>query len=531
MQTNSLPIEDGVVQTVKNTFITMLYSTPSTARRQRSLPASLRLRTENDDTSTNAFQESLAFEVDKDRLRFETLSDACTDITSDDDASSILPISDSDDSSTAGLSPVSPVVDDSPIFGMSPASSEAGDWPYQCDLSNFEAPFAAVTSGDWPAQHFSNELGCLCEPPPAPWREQGVAEQSSMSMLATRPKRTPLSTKLSSKAVAFKPMVTEDSPKSRLNMPTHAFMPTATEESPKSKPVEEPPKPTTDKFSFVIREMVRILQNSELIAKVEVCDTSGDCSIVVQTGSADDSLTEQVLTQAKQALLEAANHSKSVYVMGYCSPNPFTMVSQGFEATLGAMENAGQACWHLFKKGFCRHDADCCKQHPTHKVPVRVLVEHATFNCSHPDEALDFKLRVADFVTTVTSALKTHRGVVQAEARRNTASKCWTIELSPSQGSKACKEELLRHAKEALSGTANSSEGIYMMGNNAKPFLSKPEGFVTVLGDMRAETRACWDLYSSGFCRRECACRWEHPTCLVPVSVVIKSSKKRITSR
>jgi hypothetical protein len=414
---------------------------------------------------------------------------------------------------------------------MSPASSEVGDWPYQSDFSYFETLFPMpAKADDSPRDFLLHEMCSVCEPPPMTlavmgWVAQSVDETPSMPMLTTKPKPTPLS-KLSSKAVAFKPMQ-EDTPKSRLNVTAQVF-------EPELLVVEDPPKPITDrsadKFSFVIREVVKLLQSSSLTSKVEVCETSQDCSIVVQTDGGDDCLAEQVLTLAKEALLQATSHSKSVYVMGYCSPNPFTPLSQGFEATLGSMDNAGQACWHLYKKGFCRHDSACNKHHPAHKVPVRVLVEQAQFK-SQPDDALDFKLRVADFVTTVTSAFKRHRFVAQAEAHRSASSKCWTIELSPSQGSKACKEELLKHAKEVLAGTVNSTDVIYMMGNNAKPFQAKPEGFVTVLGDMRAENKACWDLYSSGACRRECACRWEHPKCLVPVSVLIKPSKKRVASR
>mmetsp|Transcript_15606 Transcript_15606/g.24854 ORF Transcript_15606/g.24854 Transcript_15606/m.24854 type:complete len:524 (+) Transcript_15606:124-1695(+) len=514
-------VEEGVVQIVKNTFITMKpKTTSSNSRRQSSLPANLRLHSGFVETSANA--EESAFKV----LLSETLSDACTDVTSDDDAASILPISDLDEFSNPSLSPVTPEIDVSPSFGVSPASSEVGDWPYQSDFSSFETIFGMpAKANDSPRDYLFHEPCSVCAPPPMTptvmgWVAQGVDETPSMSMLATKPKPTPLS-KLSSKAVAFKPMQ-EEAPKSRMNVTAHVF-------EPEVAVVPDPPKPiTADKFSFVIREVVKLLQSSSLTFKVEVCENSQDCSIVLQTDNGDEA--EQVLSLAKEALLQATSHSKSVYVMGYCSPNPFTPISQGFEATLGSMENAGQACWHLYKKGFCRHDSACNKHHPTHKVPVRVLVEQAQFK-SQPDDALDFKLRVADFVTTVTSALKTHPFVAQAEAQRSASSKCWTIEISPSQGSKACKEELLKHAKEVLAGTVNSADVIYMMGNNAKPFQARPEGFVTVLGDMRAENRACWDLYSLGACRRECGCRWEHPKCLVPVSVLIKPSKKRVFSR
>jgi hypothetical protein len=88
-----------------------------------------------------------------------------------------------------------------------------------------------------------------------------------------------------------------------------------------------------------------------------------------------DVVTDQVLAFAQKALLEVTANSKCIYVMGYCTPQAFTRHSHGFEVTLGAMENATKACWHVFKKGVCRHDINCSKQHAMYKVPLRLSVE------------------------------------------------------------------------------------------------------------------------------------------------------------
>jgi hypothetical protein len=129
------------------------------------------------------------------------------------------------------------------------------------------------------------------------------------------------------------------------------------------------------KYDAVMKRVGMALAESDLLAGVEISDDSQDCSITLRVRDDVDLVAEQVLAFAQKTLLELTTKSKCIYVMGYCTPQAFTRQTFGFEATLGAMENATKACWHVFKKGVCRHDVNCCKQHAIYKVPVRVFVE------------------------------------------------------------------------------------------------------------------------------------------------------------
>jgi hypothetical protein len=129
------------------------------------------------------------------------------------------------------------------------------------------------------------------------------------------------------------------------------------------------------KYDAVMKRIGMALAESDLLAGVTISDDAQDCCIVLQVRDEVESVAEQLLTLAQKTLLQVTTKSKCIYVMGYCTPNAFKSQAYGFEATLGAMENATTACWHVFKKGVCRHDINCCKQHAIYKVPVRVIVE------------------------------------------------------------------------------------------------------------------------------------------------------------
>lgn len=116
---------------------------------------------------------------------------------------------------------------------------------------------------------------------------------------------------------------------------------------------------------------------SEHVEDVQVSEDPSGWTIVIRAKGckADPLQHELVQTAAKEALFDAAACSKCVYLIGFCSPKPFEIRPYGFEAKLGVMKVAQAACWHIFKKGFCRHGADCSKQHPVYEVPVHVVIE------------------------------------------------------------------------------------------------------------------------------------------------------------
>jgi hypothetical protein len=335
--------------------------------------------------------------------------------------------------------------------------------------------------------------------------------------------------RLNSKAASFRPLM--DTPsggqlRSRL-VPAAPFQPQM--ETQKETPAldsEEDEK--QQRYKKQIAEVIRLtrvsLKWSEHIKDVEVSEDADGCwNIVVQPkGSDETSLqTELLLTLAKESLLDAAASSKCIYVMGYCAPKPFDMKPQGFEATLGAMQVAQDACWHVFKKGFCRHAEDCCKQHPGLQATVHVVVEGAQFN-SCPRFASAFKDLVADLALSVTAEVGENPLVETVAAIKDEDYQGWSIEITAKGDPADCKEYLLTLAKNALFTSTGNSGNIYILGYSVKPFMKKSHGFVTILGDMQDESRICWDLYSKGVCSRDCACYWEHPECLMPINVVVK---------
>jgi len=129
------------------------------------------------------------------------------------------------------------------------------------------------------------------------------------------------------------------------------------------------------KYDAVIRSVATALADSDLIAGVSIFDGAQECSIVLQVREEIDAVADIVLEFAQKTLLEVTTKSKCIYIMGYCTPQAFTRQPYGFEATFGAMENATKACWYFFKRGVCRHDANCSKQHAIYSVPVRVSIE------------------------------------------------------------------------------------------------------------------------------------------------------------
>jgi hypothetical protein len=113
-----------------------------------------------------------------------------------------------------------------------------------------------------------------------------------------------------------------------------------------------------------------MLSTCGLVTQVDIDEDTLTISVHVAT----ETLKQQALAQAQKTLLEVTTQSKCVYIMGYASTNPFRLRADGFEATVGLMENATRACWHVFKKGFCRHGVTCNKQHPVFEVPLQVSV-------------------------------------------------------------------------------------------------------------------------------------------------------------
>jgi hypothetical protein len=154
-------------------------------------------------------------------------------------------------------------------------------------------------------------------------------------------------------------------------------------------------------------------------------------------------------------------------------------------------------------------------------------VESVQLKCTGRSAAA-FKQEVADLAMALTVTIESSTYTESVEAFKDRDSQGWTIEVTPKEELETCKDHLMAMAKNALFDATSKSSTAYIMGYAAKPFISKSSGSVAVVGDMRDESRACWDFYSKGMCTRGCQCRWEHPECLTPINVVFKERSSLI---
>lgn len=316
----------------------------------------------------------------------------------------------------------------------------------------------------------------------------------------------------------------------RLNSKAAAFAPQMMCCAPQMVEDQAAKKKINTNFADTIKYARKYIRGSELVADIDISESSDGWSIIIRPTTAGDNDSESVIALAKEALLEAAANfrQRGIYLLGYVLPEPFNLRSQGFQATLAAMESPVTACWYYFKKGHCRHGDSCCKRHPVAEVPVQVLIE--TAKCSPcADFSMDFKHQVADIVTSVSARLGECHFTEKVEVLKNEASSLddeerrWTISVTVQEESISQKEYLLNLAKNSLFKASNDSQNVYIMGYASNPFMTTSNGFITMLGDMQDEQNACWPLYSKGVCRRVCSCDWQHPECLMPINIVIKT--------
>jgi hypothetical protein len=264
------------------------------------------------------------------------------------------------------------------------------------------------------------------------------------------------------------------------------------------------------------------MQSSQCVAEVDMTECEGTLCFVLRPRVSHNSTCQidEIIELAKNALWEAAEPSNCIYLLGYTVPKAFTPQPQGFSVNFGVMENANNTCWHIFKKGFCRHGANCSKKHPACQVLVRVLVESTQLNpCTSIAET--FQQEMVDLSMAVMAALQKCGYAEKVEGLKDQGSQGWTIEVMPKEELQQHKKYLSDLAKKVLLGTAARLSLACIMGYEAEPFISKTQGFVAMVGSMCNKSTACWSFYSKGACTR-CPCRFDHPDCMMPINIVIK---------
>mmetsp|Transcript_86730 Transcript_86730/g.273627 ORF Transcript_86730/g.273627 Transcript_86730/m.273627 type:complete len:384 (+) Transcript_86730:133-1284(+) len=82
-------------------------------------------------------------------------------------------------------------------------------------------------------------------------------------------------------------------------------------------------------------------------------------------------------------------------------------------------------------------------------------------------------------------------------------------------------EYILKMAKEHLLWSTNDSPSLRVIGHRLAPFVSSPLSFTATLGAVLDDSKACYEAYGKGFCRRGHACRWQHPPCTKSIQVAV----------
>jgi len=157
----------------------------------------------------------------------------------------------------------------------------------------------------------------------------------------------------------------------RLSAKAKAWVPTGSS-------VPGAPRPPEIQYQLLalLSYMKAVLAGTDCVQGVEATEGPLGWCVVAQVPSQDFHRKEQLLGLAKEALLQAAVESETVYVLGY-RWRPFVATPLGFSAVLGGVRDPKQACWGLLKSGICR-DGGCCRwEHPISKVTINVMVKLA----------------------------------------------------------------------------------------------------------------------------------------------------------
>lgn len=91
----------------------------------------------------------------------------------------------------------------------------------------------------------------------------------------------------------------------------------------------------------------------------------------------------QLFALAKQALLNAAKQSGTVFVLGF-EAEPFSPMPLGFGAALVDTPDLASACWSSLAQGFCNNPSKCLKEHPRHRVGIHVMLKPARNRIGNP---------------------------------------------------------------------------------------------------------------------------------------------------
>lgn len=87
-------------------------------------------------------------------------------------------------------------------------------------------------------------------------------------------------------------------------------------------------------------------------------------------------------------------------------------------------------------------------------------------------------------------------------------------------------EPVFSKVKDALLHSAEQSENTYILGYGAQPFNNLDNmSFSANIASVPNDDTACWETYEKGFCPRCATCRWDHPSDIDQVRVIVMIQK------
>jgi hypothetical protein len=129
-----------------------------------------------------------------------------------------------------------------------------------------------------------------------------------------------------------------------------------------------------DTATDVVAKMSLALGNIDSVSHVECRQHGAEWTVLAKTKIAGLCQFERIQTVAKRTVLQAAEASQCLYVLGYRGL-PFQPTPGGFTVSLASMTNSKNACWDVYKKGFCPRGCACTWEHPGLVQNVTLTIE------------------------------------------------------------------------------------------------------------------------------------------------------------
>jgi hypothetical protein len=271
------------------------------------------------------------------------------------------------------------------------------------------------------------------------------------------------------------------------------------------------------------------LQHADKIRSVDLFEDLKGFRISIQaTGkNTPDGEIKHLIDLAKATLTDSMSTlsgAKHMHILGFrCPTGGFHTTLNGAIATVGVMKDANKACWHLYKKGYCQHGQACKFVHPCPTSDIEIIVEGMQVGKKSRAVVQRFCKDVASLVEAVATDLAECSYTAQVECTESSGG--WTIEVTP-QDSAATEADFWTLAQGMLSKATNPQICITRFAT--MPYTCRQSRFTCLVANVNSVSDICFDCYSKGQCKfgdSSRRCRFQHPTCLMPITFSVKECR------